>query len=136
MKRTNATRALSAMALATILTATPALASTPDTDSANNQAEIQVVNNHQDQVAVYALGENNQRVYLGSVNRTRFKSFTVPAGSVKIQILPRAEPAGLGARHSQDRGIQTRSVDLQAGQAVQVWLEPGLTGSTANLRGD
>ncbi len=136
MKLRNAWMAAALALAVSTATTTPVQADTTNPDPIENAAEIRVVNNHMGAVGVYTVDQQNQRMYLGAVNRTQFKSFTLPAGTLRLQVLPLSAPAGLGVRESQISGIETLDVDLEAGQAVELWLEPGLSGSTAHLRGD
>jgi len=122
--------------LAAAFTAAPLQAST-DTDPSADNATIRVVNNHQDRVAVYVVGQDAQRYYIGTVNRTRAQEFELPSdltgSTFQVQVFPRANPAGLGAWASTDEGIQTRPVEIAGGEAIHVFVEPSLDRSSAEV---
>jgi len=139
MRMSNMLRVVPALTLAAALGNTPLQAASLDPtgttvdETAATPSEVRVVNNHEGRVSVYAVDQEGTRLYLGSVNRTQFRAFTLPVGTTRLQVLPRSAPAGLGARDSQSAGIETRAIEFQAGQIVQLWLEPGLTRSTASI---
>ncbi len=97
------------------------------------------MNNHQSRVAVFVVDTDGQRLYVGTVNRTRFKEFTVPATLVQagerltIQVFPRSNPAGLSPWGAVDQGIQTRPIEVGAGSAIQLFVEPDLDQSSAGI---
>lgn len=131
-------RAFSALTLAAALSAAPLTAEPPGLSGAEATAseqttEVRVVNNYEGPVAVYLIDEQGTRTYLGVVNRTQFKAFAVPTGTIRLQVFPRSAPAGLGVWSPLDPGIQTRSVDLDTGRVVELWLEPSLERSLATL---
>jgi hypothetical protein len=112
------------------------LQASPDTDPMAESATIRVVNNHQSRVAVYIV-QDAKRYYVGTVNRTRVQEFELPeeftGGSFQVQIFPRSNPAGLGAWSGTDKGIQTRPVEIAGGQAINLFVEPTLNQSSAQV---
>ena len=136
MKKT--LRYVPALTLAAALGSTPVQAQHISVN-ADEAASVRVVNNHEGGVKVYAIGSEGRRTYLGSVNRTQFRAFSVPVealdedGTFQIQVFPRSTPAGLGFRSDEATGIQTHRVSLGSDQTVQLWLEPELALSSATL---
>lgn len=139
MRRSITLRKLSALTFFAVMAASPVRAETSGPITENTTAEpqetteLQIVNNYAGRVAVYLVGEQGARQYLGSVSRSHYRAFAVPTGSVTIQVLPWSAPAGLGVRDSQSRGIQTHAVELRSGQKVKFWIEPTLRRSTATI---
>jgi len=140
----NTLRYVPALMLAAALGSTPVRAEPTSSDAetaitADGATSVRVVNNHIGAVKVYAVGTDGQRIYLGSVNRTQFRAFSLPAetldenGAFQIQVFPRSAPAGLGFRSAESTGIQTHRVSVGSDQSMQLWLEPELDRSTAIL---
>jgi len=131
-----AARIVPAALFAAVIGAAPVQAAAAS-DATDATPTVRVVNNHDQNVAVYVVSADGQRHYLGTVNRSQFRAFQVPTEAltgetVQVQVIPRTGPAGLGVRTSEE-GVQTAHVAASADRSIQLWLEPELARSTATV---
>ena len=98
--------------------------------------EVRVVNNYQSPVRVYAQDANGRLHLLGRVARGQFKVLEVSEeiaerGYVRLKVYPN-EP--VWSLIGNTTGIKTHELDLQAGDAVTMWLETDLTQSMIEVQ--
>jgi hypothetical protein len=97
--------------------------------------EIRVVNNYVSPVRVYVQDAQGRLHQLGRVGRGRFKVLKVSneiaeLGDFRLKIYP-SEP--IGSLVGDDDGIKTRELALEAGEAINLWLETDLTQSMVQV---
>jgi hypothetical protein len=115
--------------------ANSAVAETPVLGPANNTLEIRVINNNASPMRVYVQDAQGKLHRMGSVASADFKIVEVPGeitalGAVQLKLVPN-EPVWSFA--GEPDGVRTRDLDLQIGDAVNLWVETNLTDSKVEI---
>ena len=117
------------------LGATSVKAETPAAGPANNTVELRVVNHGTAAVRVYVVDASGKLHGLGRVWTDDFKVLEIPGdiaakGDVQIRVFP---DRPLGSLQGEADGIETRSLSLKLGDAVNLYVESRIDASQVEV---
>ncbi|MGI9625503.1 MAG: hypothetical protein ACR2QM_01590, partial [Longimicrobiales bacterium] len=108
------------------------------TVEADDEALVRVVNYHKSDVRVFVFDSEGARTLLGVVNRGDYRELEldqhlIEQGAVQVKVYPIGGVAGLGAPAEAGNGVKSNKLHLNAGDVVDVWVEPELEATMVRL---